>query len=143
MPPANIPLLVVFLLFAVCHCQELTNFTYAKHGDDWDTSFCRAGSYFLTAGAHQSPIELKRTARNINSYLFTDFREAETDVKFYNTTIYLNSSSLGSVYILNMYGKALAMNALEVRIRCKAEHVVSDDGVDAVRHDLELQVRLG
>jgi len=67
---------------------------------------------------------LRRNASNVDSFLFTDFHEATTDVKFYNTTIYLSGSSFGTVYFLSMYGKALAMNALEVRVRCRAEHII-------------------
>lgn len=75
--------------------------------------------------------------------MFTDFKEVPTAVKFYNTTILLSSASFGSVYFLNMYGKALAMNATDIRVRCKAEHIIEDEaGGDPIRHSLELQVRL-
>lgn len=45
----------------------------------------------------------------------------------------------GSLYTLTSLGKALAMKAFEIRVRCKAEHEIVD-GETITKHDLELQV---
>lgn len=97
--------------------------------------------YFITDG-HQSPVLLKKSAKKVDSYLFTDFKAANATIKFYNTTFLISSDSFGSVYFVNMYGKSLGMNAFEMRIRCKSEHEVQlvPDG-PSEKHDLELQVR--
>lgn len=65
----------------------------------------------VNSDGHQSPVMLKKSAKKIDSYLFTDFKPANATIKFYNTTFHISSESFGSVYFVNMFGKSLGMNA--------------------------------
>ena len=59
-------------------------------------------------------------------------------ITWFNTTVYIKATTFfGQIYSKAVNDEMFALNATEVRLRCRAEHMIEDK-----YYDLELQVHM-